>query len=283
MTNEGIDANFSYTDKIGNLGYSFTGMTSFNRNTIDYTAEIPTSYPYNAITGRPFGTPIGLVSTGFYQTTDFNSDGTLKSGEALPLFGHVQPGDVKYKDLNGDGKIDQNDVTAIGKSPIPEFNYSFGASVNYKAFDLSVFFQGASGASVNLLSSAASQVEPFVNNTNAFAIAKGAWAYYPDQGIDTRATATYPRLTTVTNNNNYRTSSFWMKSADYLRIRDIELGYTFNSTLISKVGLSKCRLFINSENPVTWSKLLTDYNIDPETSSGYPSLKSLNVGISATF
>jgi hypothetical protein len=136
---------------------------------------------------------------------------------------------------------------------------------------------------VNLLSSAESQVEPFVNNTNAFAIAKGAWAYYPDQGIDTRATATYPRLTTVTNNNNYRTSSFWMKSADYLRIRDIELGYTFNSTLISKVGLSKCRLFINSANPVTWSKLLTDYNIDPETSSGYPSLKSLNVGISATF
>ena len=283
MTNKGIDADLNYTDKVGDVGYSVIGMVSLNQNVIDYTAEIPTAYPYNAITGRPYGSPIGLVSNGFYQVEDFNSDGTLKSSQPIPFFGKVQPGDLKYKDLNNDNVIDQNDVTAIGKSALPEFIYSFGLNLTYKSFDLSVLFQGAGGSSVNILSSAATQVQAFVNNTNAFPIAKGAWAYYPDQGIDTRSTATYPRLTTVSNTNNYRTSSFWMKDNDYLRIRNIELGYTLNPKLISSVGLSKCRIFVNSANPVTWSKLLTDYKIDPETYGGYPSLSSFNAGISVSF
>ena len=179
--------------------------------------------------------------------------------------------------------MDQNDVTSIGKSALPEFVYSFGLNLTYKSFDLSVLFQGAGGSSVNILSSATTQVQALVNNTNAFPIAKGAWAYYIDQGIDTRYTATYPRLTTVTNSNNYRTSSFWIKDNDYLRIRNIELGYTLNPKLISSVGLSKCRIFVNSSNPITWSKLMTNYKIDPETYGGYPSLSSFNAGISVTF
>ena len=283
MTNKGVDIDLNYSDKVGDLGYSILGIASFNQNIIDYTAEIPTAFSYNAITGRPYGTQIGLVADGFYQVEDFNSDGSLKSGKSIPFFGKVQPGDIKYKDLDGDGKVDQNDVTSIGKSALPEFVYSFGLDLTYKSFDLSVLFQGASGSSVNILSSAATQVQAFVNNTNAFTIAKGAWAYYPDQGIDTRASATYPRLTTVSNSNNYRASSFWIKDNNYLRIRNIELGYTLNSTMISKVGISKCRLFVNSANPVTWSKLLSDYKIDPETYGGYPSLSSFNAGVSVTF
>jgi len=258
-------------------------MASFNQNVIDYCAEIPTAFSYNAITGRPYGTPIGLVADGFYQVEDFTTDGKLKSGMSIPFFGKVQPGDIKYKDLDGDGKVDQNDVTSVGKSALPDLVYSFGLNLNYKAFDLSVFFQGSKGSSVNILSSATTQVQAFVNNTNAFEIAKGAWAYYPNQGIDIRATATYPRLTTTTNSNNYRTSSFWIKDNSYLRIRNIELGFTLNPNVISKVGLSKCRVFVNSTNPVTWSKLLSDYKIDPETFGGYPSLTTFNAGISVTF
>ena len=86
MTNKGIDADLNYTDKIGEIGFSLIGMASFNQNTIDYTAEIPTAFAYNAITGRPYGTQIGLVSNGFYQLEDFNTDGTLKTGNATPFF-----------------------------------------------------------------------------------------------------------------------------------------------------------------------------------------------------
>jgi len=284
MTNKGLEVTGVYNGKAGQIGYSINGMASFTKNRIDYQAEIPPAYSYNAQTGREYGTVIGLVSDGLYQQSDFTSTGALNPGLPVPAFGAVRPGDVKYQDLNNDGKIDQTDVTAIGKPIFPELSYAFGGNISYKGFDLGVLFQGTAGSSVNLVSSALlNQTQAFINNGNAYAIAQGAYAYYPAQGIDTRATATYPRLTTVANTNNYRTSSFWMKSGDFLRIRNIELGYDFDSHLAGKIGLSKLRVFVNAVNPVTWSSLLKNYNIDPETVSGYPALKSFNTGLTATF
>jgi len=272
MTNKGIEGNLRWEDKAGDFQYALFGMASFARNRIDYMAEVPPAYSYNAATGRPIGTPIGLVADGFYQTDDFNADGTLKAGQPVPTFGPVQPGDIKYKDLNNDNYIDATDVTAIGKSPIPEFYYSFGGDLKYKGFDLNIMFRGSAGASVNLLNYP-NQFVAFVNNANAYPVAKGAWAYYPDQGIDTRATATYPRLTTQSNANNYSTSSFWIKNNDFLRIQYIELGYQLN----------KVRFFLNATNPVTWSQLLKNYNMDPESGFGYPAIQSYTFGVSVTF
>jgi TonB-linked SusC/RagA family outer membrane protein len=281
MTNKGFEVTASYSDKVGELNYKVMGMASYNQNTIDYMAENPTAFPYNAQTGRAYGTPIGLIATGFYQTTDFNPNGSLKSGIAVPAFGPVQPGDIRYKDLNNDGKIDQTDVTAVGKPIFPELTYSFGGKIAFKGFDLNVLFQGSGDASVNLLSS--NQTVPFVNNATAYANAQGAWAYYPAQGIDTRATATFPRLTTLGNANNYQTNSFWVKNNDFLRLRNVELGYSFPTVLIKKANISKLRLFVSATNPITWSSLLKNYNIDPESYNGYPALKSINMGISANF
>jgi len=272
MTNKGLEGSVTWKDKVGDFEYSLFGMASFARNRIDYMAEVPAAYPYNARTGRPISTPIGLVADGLYQLSDFNADGTLKSGEPVPTFGPVQPGDIKYKDLNNDGYIDATDVTAIGKSSFPEFYYSFGGNFKYKGFDLSVMFRGSAGSSVNLLNYP-TQFMAFVNNANAYPVAEGAWAYYPDQGIDTRATATYPRLTTESNTNNYQNSSFWIKNNDFLRIQYIELGYQ----------ISKFRFFLNATNPVTWSQLLKDYNMDPESGFGYPAIQSYTFGVSVTF
>jgi len=281
MTNKGFEVTASYSDKVGEVSYKVTGMASYNQNIIDYMAETPTAFPYNAQTGQAYGTPIGLVATGFYQTTDFNPNGKLKSGIAVPAFGPVQPGDIRYKDLNGDGKIDQTDVTALGKPLFPELTYSFGGKVAYKGFDLNVLFQGSGDATVNLLSS--NQTIPFVNNGTAYANALGAWAYYPEQGIDTRATATFPRLTTLGNANNYQTNSFWIKNNDFIRLRNVELGYSIPAELIKKVNFSKLRLFVSATNPITWSSLLKNYNIDPESYNGYPALKCINLGITANF
>jgi TonB-linked SusC/RagA family outer membrane protein len=281
MTNKGLEVTVSYADHVGQFGYKVMGMASYNKNRIDYMSEIPTAYPYNAQTGRPYGTPIGLIATGFYQTTDFNADGTLKSGIPAPAFGPVQPGDIRYKDLNGDAKIDQTDVTSLGKPAFPELTYSFGGSVTYKGFDLNLLFQGSADETVNLLSS--NQTVPFVNNVTAYANALGAWAYYPAQGIDTRATATFPRLTTLGNANNYRISSFWMKNDNFLRLRNVELGYTFPSRVIKKANISLLRIFVSATNLVTWSSLLKNYNIDPESFNGYPALKCINGGVSVNF
>ncbi|WP_419699269.1 SusC/RagA family TonB-linked outer membrane protein [Mucilaginibacter sp. NFX135] len=283
VTNKGFEVSARYGDHVGKLNYNFGGSASFAKNTVDFQSEIPTVNKFSQTTGLAIGIPVGLVSTGFYNITDFNSDGTLKTGQSLPAFGAVQPGDIKYKDLDGNGKIDQNDVTAIGKSPLPTLTYTFNAEVSYSGFDFSVQFQGASGNSVNLLSAAYYQTVAFVNNINVYPIAQNAWAYFPAQGIDTRATATYPRLSTLANNNNYRASSFWMVSGDYLRVRNAEFGYTFSPALLRKIHTESLRIYVSAVNPLTWSYLSKHYNIDPETTSGYPALKSYNLGLSFKF
>jgi TonB-linked SusC/RagA family outer membrane protein len=280
QTNKGFEINAVYADKSGKLGYSVSGLLFYNKNRIDYRGEVATAYAYNAITGRSAGTPIGLKASGFYDITDFNADGTLKTGIALPAFGAVMPGDIRYEDLDNNGVVDNNDRTAIGKPDFPQMSFSFGGNLDFAGFDLGIFLQGISGSSVNILGS---QTQAFVNNGNAFSIAKGAWAYYPTQGIDTRTSATYPRLTTLANDNNYRSSSFWIKDASFLRIRNIELGYSSPQRFNEKTGLSQLRIYVNAVNPATWSRLQKDYNLDPETTFGYPAMKSFNAGLSVTF
>ncbi|WP_231490388.1 SusC/RagA family TonB-linked outer membrane protein [Pedobacter sp. Leaf170] len=282
VTNKGFELSANFSDKKGDFGYGIWGQVAYNKNKIDYFAEIPQPYEYNQQTGRSIAQNYGLVSKGFYQLEDFNANGSLKGG-ALPAFGLVQPGDLKYQDLNGDNIIDEKDITSVGKSLFPEMTYSFGANFSYKGFDLSALFQGIGSSSVNILSAAPNQIQAFVGNGNVFPVAQNAWAYYPDQGIDTRASANYPRLTTAANNNNYRASDFWVKSRDFLRLRNVELGYTFSPAFVKKLSLANLRFYVNAVNPLTWSKLEKDYGLDPETLGAYPGIKSFNTGLSVTF
>ena len=271
MTNKGLEGSMSWKDKAGGFEYVLFGRTSYAKNSIDFMGEIPPAYPRNAQTGRPLSTKIGLVADGFYQLEDFDADGSLRAGLPLPTFGPVQPGDIKYKDLDNNGYIDETDTDEIGKPFYPALHYSFGGNLKYKGFDFNILFRGAAGASVNLMDYPR-QFIAFVDNRNAYPVAQGAWAYYPEQGIDTRAKATYPRLTAASNSNNYRTSSFWIRDNDFLRIQYIELAYT----------IAQVRFFLNATHPVTWSRLLKDYNMDPESYFGYPFVQSYTLGVSIT-
>ena len=282
MTNKGFEASISYTGKAGDLTYSLFGSTLFAKNTQDYFAEVTPAHPYNSLTGLPYGTKMGLECIGFYQLHDFNADGSLKADLPTPMFGSVQPGDLRYKDQDGDGFIDTTDGIEVGKPEYPQWVFSFGGEVAYKNFDFSVFFTGAAGSSASLNSY--ESWYSFRNYGNVYEPAKGAWAYYPDQGIDTRANATYPRLTTQQNDNNYISSSFWIRKNDFLRLKNIELGYDFSEQqFVKDAKISKLRLYVNAMNPLTFSSLLKDYNMDPESRYGYPALKSYNVGIQLTF
>ena len=283
MTNKGFEASISYNDKVDDLNYSLYGMAFFAKNTIDYMAEVTPAYSYNARTGRSYGAAIGLEAIGYYQLSDFNADGSLKPGIPEPMFGAVQPGDIRYRDIDDDKFVDQNDVTEVGNPSLPSWMFSFGGDAAYKGFDFSVLFTGSAGASISLLNNP-NQMVAFVDNGNAYDWAKEAWAYYPEKGIDTRASAKYPRLTTLENENNYRASSFWMRKNDFLRLKNVEIGYDFCNRLIKESSISKLRLYVNALNPVTISNLLKDYNMDPESPyNSYPMLKSYNIGIQVNF
>lgn len=282
MTNKGFEALVSYSDRVDNFEYSLFGLAFYARNKVDYMAEVPPKFAYNASTGLPLGTRMGLEAIGYYQLHDFNADGSLKSDIPEPLFGAVQPGDLRYKDQDGDGFVDQTDFIKIGDPGYSKWTFSFGGEMAYKGFDLSVFFTGSTGSTVNLSNNA---WRPFLNYGNAYEWAKGAWAYYPEQGIDTRETATFPRLSTQQNDNNYTSSTFWIRKNDYLRLKNIELGYEFSSSqILSNTGISQLRLYVNALNPLTLSQVLREYNMDPEAIGySYPSLKSYNLGVQITF
>lgn len=283
MFNHGVDASFNFTDKVGDLTYSIYGNAVFARNKVIEMGEVATKYDYNRQTGHPYGTRMGLECLGFYDISDFDLDGELNLGLPVPLFGSVQPGDLKYKDQDGDGFIDDTDVIAVGAPSYPTTTFSLGASVEIKGFDFSVLFTGNAGAAVNLLDYPAWRT--FENYGNAFEWAKGAWAYYPVADLDTRDTATYPRLSLQSNDNNYRTSSFWIRNNDFIRLQNVEIGYEF-ATLkaLKNAGISKCRLYANAYNLLTFSSLLSECKMDPATTNyGYPNVKSVNMGVQITF
>lgn len=277
VTSKGLEASLDYHGKIGGVGYSLGGFATYSTNNIDYMAEVIT-VPEAARTNNPIGSPFGLEAIGFYDIDDFDADGSLKDNLPVPDFGAVQPGDIRYNDVNGDGRIDQWDEVRIGDPYLPTLMYAFSVGADYRGFDVHLVFQGAAGRFVNLLD-AWHQTVAFVNNGNAYELAMDRWAYYPEQGIDTRAEAKYPRLTARENNNNYRNSTFWMKGGDFLRLRTVEVGYTLSNTIASKLRFQSMRVFVNAANVFTLSGLLKDYNIDPETMSGYPALRSVAGGI----
>ncbi len=283
VTTAGIEADISYRNKLADLSYTFGVNATYLKDRIDYMAELTPPSPLASKTGQSIATPFGYEAIGFYDLSDFNPDGSLKEGIPLPNFGKLQPGDIKYKNLYKDEVIDERDMHKIGNPPFPNVFYAFYVEAAFKNLDFRALFQGAAGHDVNLLETAWNKFAAFADNGNAYEIAKGRWAYYPEQGIDTRSFATYPRLSTQNNENNYKNSSFWMRDAGFLKLRNLELGYTLPQNVLEKMKLSQLRFFVNAVNLFTFSRLTRDYRVDPETVSGYPAVKSYNLGVTLGF
>lgn len=278
VNTKGIEISIDYLKQAGKFWYSFGGNATHLRDKIIFMGEVDEASPNSAKTGRSIGTPFGYEASGFYDITDFDAAGKLKSGIPIPNFGEVQPGDIRYKDINSDNIIDNRDMVQIGHSFLPKLSYSFKLQAGYKGFDFRALFQGINGRSISLLDSW-SKIIAFENNGTAYDLAKGRWAYYPEQGIDTRANASYPRLSLVNNTNNYIPSTFWQKSGDFLRLRTIELGYSIPASTFKRQQIKNCRFYLNAVNPLTFSSMLKKYGLDPETPIGYPAVKSYNLGL----
>lgn len=281
VSNKGFEVQLKWSDQIGDFSYFVNAMASYNSNKIDYMAEIIT-LTESARTGKSIGSLFGYIDEGFYNVSDFDTDGNLMSDIAKPTFGAIQAGDIKYKDITNDGIIDENDQSWIGNSYMPKMVYALSAGINYKGFDFFVLFEGINGREVNLLDFPIQNIA-FRDNGNVYESANNRWAYYPDQGIDTRSEASYPRLSLEHNNNNYQNSTVWKRNGDYLKMRNLEFAYTISGKSFAGSGISSVRLKLSGINLLTFGELMDEYNIDPEVLSGHPAMKSYNVGISITF
>ncbi|ANH83629.1 SusC/RagA family TonB-linked outer membrane protein [Niabella ginsenosidivorans] len=288
MQNRGWEVNIGYNLRTGDVNHSFSFNIGNTQNkAVDLgNPEIRTVDNIGFIrrNGLPLGAYYGLKTDGLFQSYDE----IAKS--AVPVGAAPQPGDVKYVDRNNDGIIDDDDRFYLGDG-FPHYNFGFTYNVNYKGFDLALLIQGVGK---RLQSLRGDIYTPFHN---------GAW--YPvifkhelDTWTVTNTDAKFPRLTTDNSasfaNNWGHASDLYLLDAKYIRVKNIQLGYTLPNKLVSRWGLGKVRAYLNAQNPFTFSK---NSFIDPESTEfdnmlkanggnsgrNYPTLKFYGGGINIDF
>lgn len=262
----GVELQATWQVSKGNFSYFVSPNFSVLKSKVIYTNEPNYKYNWLSHTGQPVGQLFGYVADGLFQSqADISSHASQGSG--------IVPGDIKYKDLNKDGVIDGNDQAAIGSTK-PLVYYGLNTGFSYKGFDIKVLFQGVANDNLQLTGNG---YWGFLSNGTSQAYTQQLNRWTPA----TAATASYPRLWLGNNTNNMAASSYWIHSGNYLRIKNIEIGYFLPASLIKKAGLSETRFFLNATNLVTFTSLK---NTDPEDYTGaYPIMKIINAGITVKF
>ena len=267
VTNQGFEATIRYNSKSTSAFQYFVEASSwYAKNKIEYNAEAIRLFDYQYTTGRSIGQPFGLEAVGLFK------DQADIAASPRQIFTPVQPGDIKYKDQNGDGVIDQNDTRPIGNTAVPTLTVSLHSKLQYRGFDLEFLFQGVTGRTSYF---GGTYFQAFQNNGQAGPIALDRWT------PATAETATYPRLSASNNLNNYQYSSFWQRNGSFIKLRSLELGYTLPGAFAEKIKLINARVFINGTNLFSLDHL--NGYIDPEVSSGYPPLRTVSAGVRLQF
>ena len=267
-TNKGFEATIRYASKSTSQFQYFVETSAwYAKNKIVYNAEAIRLFDYQYTTGQAIGQPFGLEALGLFK------DQADIAASPRQIFAPVQPGDIKYKDQNGDGIIDQNDTRPIGKTSIPTLTVSLHSKFQFRGFDLEFLFQGVTGRTTYF---GGTQFHAFQNNGQVGPIALDRWT------PATAETATYPRLSASNNLNNYQFSSFWQRDGSFIKLRSLELGYTLPGQLVNKIKLINARIFINGTNLFSLDHL-KGY-VDPEVSGvGYPPLRTVSAGVRVQF
>lgn len=233
-------------------------------------------------TGHSVGQHFGLIDDGLFTEDDFIDveKGILKEGIPQHTFSPVRPGDIKYVDVNNDGKIDALDYSPIGGTWDPKIVYGFGANMNYKDWDFAFFFQGNG------------KTDRIIGRSAYFLPGSGMGALgNMYENVDSRWTVDnpqqnvfYPRLTAGQNENNQQSSTWWLKDMSMLRLKSIEVGYNIPKNAVRKMRLNGFRFYVRGTNLLTFSEFkLWDPEIDSTEGSRYPLVKSLSVGLSVNF
>ena len=266
VNNKGFELCLGYKKHTNNSNLFYADFNvGYSKNKILYNAEVIKPFEYQNRSGRMIDQPFVLESIGFFN------DQEEINNSPKQVFETVKPGDIKYKDQNNDGIIDQNDFYPCGFTYIPEVNFGFSTGFKYKNVDFDIFFQGALNRTVYL---SGKNYHAFQNNGKITGLAKARWT------PETSEVATYPRLSAHNNNNNYQYSSFWQKNGNFLKLRDLEFGYSLSKSIVHKIGIQNVRFYIVGSNIFSLDELKIS---DPEKLSGYPAMKSFSLGTNIQF
>ncbi len=274
--NSGYELELKHNKRINkDLSYNVGLTYSHARNEIISMDEPEQKTAYRKREGNPISQYFGLIADGFITQADLNNPD-------LPVstFGTVKVGDLKYKDMNGDGFIDDRDETRIGYSDIPENTYALSLGLNYKGWGFNVMFQGVDHVSRYYDAEA---MYAFVNGGKVKEHHLGRWNPEQSEAYNLQH-ATYPLLHYDNyGDHNQRTNSFFLKNGSFVRLKNIELSYTLPQNWSKFAGMSDCRFYVNANNLITWDHL--DGLTDPESngSNRYPIMKTVNFGVNIKF
>ncbi len=274
IDNHGYEIQLEHRRNFGNQGYDIRFNASFAQNKIlNYAEPYYKGREWQARTGTQIGEQYGYTALGLFKDAKDIAESPDQSG-----FGAIQPGDIKYKDLNGDGVINSLDAGYLpGKIPTPKSILGLSLSYHYSLFDVSVFLQSGLGGTIMMTGSGiwpfsrfASVLQDVINNH---------WvASAPNKNYE------FPRISSQDNTNNEQSSTFWLRSSNYIRLKTFELGFTFPKRWTTKAGFKSARVFVNGINLLTLDKLKI---FDPEIANGgtgtYPQQKVINAGLTFSF
>ncbi|MCD8081652.1 MAG: SusC/RagA family TonB-linked outer membrane protein, partial [Bacteroides sp.] len=279
VDSRGFELVLSHNSRIKEVNFGARLNLNWSRNRIiriDESANIPDWYRQN---GRRVGMKDGYIAEGLFQTEEEIANSAVVNTS-------TRPGDIKYKDLNGDGRITYDqDKTWIGRSNIPELMGGLNLTAEWKGLDVSVLFQGAAICDVALMGFYSGVGWDNTEFTRPFYGGGNSPVYLMENSWTTdNPTAKYPRLTTVSGNNNAFSNTIWIINGSYLRLKNAQIGYTLPRSVSNYIGAQRLRFYLAGTNLLTWSH---NPYLDPEApdvnNGYYPQQRTFTFGVNVTF
>lgn len=278
IDNKGFEITLNYNDKFGDLGLNVSGVFSHNEQTmVKVPDDVINNFAGNGedqnILGRPKNSLFGYVADGLFQSKE--------EVDAAPTQTGAAPGRIRYKDLNGDNKIDDKDRTWIGVEN-PALEYGITVGLTYKNFDFSIFFNGVIGKDLN--------VSGWKSWTDIYALSTSGENYgvrMLDAWTPTNTSSKIPALSINNYNDEGRMSTYYVESGSYMKIRNAEIGYTVPESFARSINIQRARIALRADNIATLKKGWGDNaytGLDPETpGNGYPLPFSMTMSLNVTF
>ncbi|MDR1155022.1 MAG: TonB-dependent receptor [Bacteroidales bacterium] len=271
---KGFDGNFKVHQKAGEVELEVRGNFTYSKNKITESDEMTNRYPYLRNTGYRIDQAKGLIDLGLFKDyDDIRNSPRQDFGNAAD----IMPGDIKYKDVNGDGVVNDNDNVPIGATMRPNLIYGLGVSAAWKGFDLNIHFQGAGKSNF------------FINGYTVYPFQSGEWGNILKDvtesnrwilDVNEDPNAEYPRLSYGGHTNNYRPSTYWLRNGAYLRLKTLEIGYTLPKALGNRLYLSNVRLHIVGQNILTFSSFkMWDPEMGSSDGQKYPLGRTWTFGL----
>jgi TonB-dependent starch-binding outer membrane protein SusC len=277
VNNKGWEFKVGYNGQSGDLRYNVSVNGGYAKNKIVSWDEAPGAPPYQQSTGHGFG-----IDGPNYLAYEY--DGVFRDEKDIvantldysKLTGHLLPGDMKFKDINGDGKINGDDQTRLDKNRDPSFTGGLHISAQYKNFDLSILFQTARGGLLWIQGAQEGDFGNYLQYTYDH-----RWSADNPGSVDPRISN---RNATYYTGGGYGNNTYWLRTSNYTRLKNIEIGYNVPANLGKRAGISNLRIYANGLNLITWDKMKI---WDPESTSGnghyYPQARIIGFGVRLTF